>query len=68
MTYITALSVHQWLAGWADPTKSEMVKFALRGYRKLYPSQDPRLPILLPIVECIITASDNAFSCVTSAS
>lgn len=58
-----AASYPHWLAGWPDPTKNEMVKLALRGYSKLYPSQDTRLPITLPILERIITAC-NQFSSV----
>ena len=61
MTYISALSFPHQLAGWPDPTKPEMVKFALRGYTKLYPSHDPRLPITLPILERIITACNDLF-------
>ena len=61
-TYISALSFPHRLAGWPDPTKSEMVKLALRGYSKLYPSQDPTLPITLPILERIITACDDVLS------
>ena len=62
MTYISALSFRHRLAGWPDPTKSEMVKLALRGYSKLYPSQDTRLPTTLPILERIITACNDVFS------
>ena len=61
MTYISALSFPHRLAGWPDPTKPEMVKFALRGYTKSYPSHDPRLPITLPILERIITACNDLF-------
>jgi len=63
MTCVLAASYPHWLAGWPDPTKNEMVKLALRGYSKLYPSQDTRLPITLPILERIITAC-NQFSSV----
>lgn len=62
MTYISALSFPHRLAGWPDPTKSEMVKLALRGYSKLYPSQETRLPITLPILERIITACNHLSS------
>ena len=62
MTCKSALSFPHRLAGWPDPTKSEMVKFALHRYSKLYPSQDPRLPITLPILERIITAFNYMFS------
>lgn len=66
MTYVLAASYPHWLAGWPDPTKNEMVKLALRGYSKLYPSQDTRLPITLPILERIITACNHSLRCVTN--
>ena len=62
MTYVSAVSYPHRLAGWPDPTKNEMVKLALGGYSKLYPSQDTRLPITLPILERIITAGNNLSS------
>lgn len=60
MTYVSAVSYPHRLAGWPDPTKNEMVKLA---HSKLYPSQDTRLPIILPILERILTAC-NQFSSV----
>ena len=62
MTYVSAVSYPHRLAGWPDPTKNEMVKLALRGYSKLYPSQHTRLPITLPILERIITACNHLSS------
>ena len=59
MTYVSALRFPHRLAGWPDSTKPEMVKLALRGYSKLYPSQDTSLPITLPLLECIITACNH---------
>ena len=62
MSYISALSFPHRLASWPDPTKSELVKLALRGYGKLHPSQDTRLPITLPILERIVTACNHLSS------
>jgi len=68
MTYVSAVSYPHRLAGWPDPTKNEVVKLVLRGYSKLYPSQDTRLPITLLILERIITACIliNSLRCVTN--
>ena len=62
LTNVSAVSYTHRLAGWPEPTKNEMVKLALRGYSKLYPSQETRLPITLPILERIITAGNNLSS------
>lgn len=39
-----------------------MIQIALRGYSKLNPSFDVRLPISLPILENVIAASDHTQS------
>ena len=62
LTHVSAVSYPHRLAGWPYSAKNEMVKLALRGYRKLYPSQETRLPITLPILERIITAGNNLSS------
>ena len=59
---ISALSYPHRLASLFDPTKSEMIQLALRGYSKLNPSADSRLPITLPIFEDIILACEHAKS------
>ena len=50
------------LASLFDPTMSEMIQLALRGYSKLNPSADSRLPIALPILEDIILACEHTKS------
>ena len=61
-SYISALSFPHRLASVPDPTKSEMIKLALRGYSKMNPSRDTRLPISLPILENIILACEHTKS------
>ena len=61
-SYILALSYPHRLASLFDPTKSEMIQLALRGYGKLNPSADSRLPITLPILEDIILACEHTKS------
>ena len=61
-SYISALSYPHRLASLPDPTKSEMIQLALRGYCKLNPSRDSRLPISLPILENIIVACEHTKS------
>lgn len=61
-SYISALSHRHRLASLPDPTKSEMIKLALRGYSKLNPSRDSRLPISFPILENIILACEHTKS------
>ncbi|CAH3194200.1 unnamed protein product, partial [Porites evermanni] len=62
LTYISAVSYPHRLASLTDPTKADMIQIALRGYSKLNPSFDVRLPISLPILENIIAASDHTQS------
>ena len=62
LTYISALSYPHPLASLSDPTKADMIQLALREYSKLNPSFDARLPILLPILENIIAASEHTQS------
>ncbi|CAH3146405.1 unnamed protein product [Porites lobata] len=61
-SYISALSFPHRLASVPDPTKSEMIRLALRGYSKMNPSRDTRLPISLPILENIILACEHTKS------
>lgn len=42
--------------------KSKMIQLTLRGYCKLNPSRDSRLPILLPILENIILTCEHTKS------
>ena len=45
-----------------DPTPTPLPSPSLRGYSKLNPSRDSRLPISLPILENIILASEHTKS------
>ena len=56
LTYISALGFPHRLAGLPDPTKGDLIQLTLRGYSKLNPSRDSRLPISLPILENIISS------------
>ena len=56
LTYISALGFLHQLAGFPDPTKGDMIQLTLRGYSKLNPARDSRLPISLPILEHIISS------------
>ncbi|XP_015762149.1 PREDICTED: uncharacterized protein LOC107341260 [Acropora digitifera] len=56
LTYISALGFPHRLAGFPDPTKEDMIQLTLRGYSKLNPARDSRLPISLPILEHIISS------------
>jgi len=49
LTYISAIGYVHRLAGHPDPTESHLIKTTLKGYVKLAPSIDKRLPITLPI-------------------
>ena len=42
-----------------DPTKSKLIKCALKGYAKINPTLDSRLPITLPILEQVISACEQ---------
>lgn len=50
------------MAGVNDPAKADLTKMALRGYTKVNPSLDHRLPITLPILERIISAFNFTIS------
>ena len=62
LTYISALSFPHRLASLPDPTKRDMIQLALRGYSKMNPSHDTRLPISLPLLEKIVSACDHTQS------
>ena len=56
LTYISALGLPHRLACLPYPTKVDIIQLVLRGYSKLNPSRDSRLPISLPILENIISS------------
>ena len=66
LTYISALSFNHRLASLPDPTEMEMIQLGLRGYNKMNSSQDTRLPVSLPHLERIISASEHTQSSVYS--
>ena len=62
LTYVSALGYVHRLASFPDPTKSELIKCALKGYAKINPTLDSRLPITLPILEQLISACEQTLS------
>ena len=58
-SYISAETFPHRLASLPDPTKSKMIKLAMRGNSKMNPSRDTRLPISLPILENIILTCEH---------
>lgn len=62
LTYISALGYVHRLASLPDPTKSDLIKTALKGYAKLHPTLDSRLPITLPILAQVISACEHTLS------
>jgi len=61
-TYISAIGYAHRLAGLVDPTQCSCVKLALKGFAKLNPSFDKRLPITLPILERLIQSFNHTIS------
>ena len=62
LTYVSALGYVHRLASLPDPTKSELIKCALKGYAKINPTLDSRLPVTLPILEQVISAPEQTLS------
>ena len=61
-TYVSAISyVHQ-LAAVNDPTKAAIINQLLKGYRKLAPTRDIRLPITLPILNKLLGSFQHTVS------
>ena len=61
-TYISAVSYVHKLAELADPTDSPLIVQILKGYRKLAPVNDVRLPITLPVLRQLISTFDHTIS------
>ena len=55
-SYLSAISYAHRLAGVNDPTETALIRQILKGYSKLTPAQDVRLPITLPILSKIIAS------------
>ncbi|CAH3163539.1 unnamed protein product, partial [Porites lobata] len=61
-TYVSAISyVHQ-LAAVDDPTEAAIINQLLKGYRKLAPTRDIRLPITLPILNKLLGSFQHTVS------
>lgn len=61
-SYVSAISyVHQ-LAAVDDPTKAAIINQLLKGYRKLAPTRDIRLPITLPILNKLLGSFQHTVS------
>ncbi|XP_021364068.1 uncharacterized protein LOC110457221 [Mizuhopecten yessoensis] len=55
-SHLSAIAYWHSLHGFADPTKSFLVRKAIRGAASLAPTYDIRLPITLPILERLCSA------------
>ena len=42
------------VADWPDPSDSHFIRIALKGYTRMNPALDVRLPITLPILERVM--------------
>ena len=56
-TYVSAIGYIHKISGFPDPTKAFFLTQMLKGYGKLGSRLDSRLPITLPILHRIVTAS-----------
>ena len=61
-TYIAATSYVHKLALVADPTAVPLITQILKGYRKLTPVTDVRLPITSPLLRNLIRAFEHSLS------
>lgn len=59
LTFVSVIGYVHRISSLPDPTKTDMIRLALRGYSKSKPSTDIRLPITLPILERILSAFDH---------
>ena len=71
-TYVSAIGYVHRLAGVNDPTQTTLINQLLKGYRKLAPVRDIRLPITLPLLRQLIqsfqyTAASAYQKCLMSA-
>ena len=56
LTFVLAIGYVHRILSFPDPTRSDVIKLALKGYAKCSPSRDNRLPIMLPTLERILCA------------
>ena len=55
-SYLSAICYTHKLAGIGDLTETAIIRQIIKGYRKLVPAHDVRLPITLPILQQIISS------------
>ena len=55
-SYLSAIGYAHRLTGVNDPTETALIRQILKGYSKLTPAHDVRLPITLPILRQIIAS------------
>ena len=55
-SYLSAIGYAHKLAGVNDPTETAIIRQILKGYRKLAPVRDVRLPITLPILRQLVAS------------
>ena len=55
-SYLSAIGYTHKLAGVGDPTETVIIRQIIKGYRKLVPAHDVRLPITLPILQQVINS------------
>jgi len=58
-SYLSAIGYAHKLAGVNDPTETAIIRQLLKGYRKLAPSHDVRLPITLLILTRLIASFEH---------
>ena len=61
-TYVSAIGYVHKLAGVNDPTETTIIIQLLKGYRKLAPVRDVRLPITLPLLRQLTRSFDYTAS------
>ena len=55
-SYLSTIGYAHKLAGVNDPTETAIIRQILKGYRKLAPVRDVRLPITLPILRHLVAS------------
>ena len=61
-TYVSAIGYVHKLAGVNEPTEATIIILLLKGYQKLAPVRDVRLPITLPLLRQLIRSFDYTAS------
>ena len=55
-SYLSAIGYAHKLAGVNDPTETAIIRQILKGYRKLAPVRDVRLPLTQPILRQLVAS------------